>query len=186
MRDLEIYTRFERLGELLRKGLRQDGAPHGLQPIHVAALRYLSVCNRFSNTPMAVTEYLGQTKGTMSQSLKVLEKKQFIVKVTDRDDRRIVHLRVTEAGQALLADMGMIPEAFADFLEGLDSAEKALFSKLIEKLLVSALSGEVEQRFGGCESCVYYTQALHCDLLGEPLKPDELALLCRGYEPLED
>ena len=48
-----------------------------LEPVHLATLRYLCNCNRFSNTASAITEYLGQTKGTISQTLKVLEKSRF-------------------------------------------------------------------------------------------------------------
>jgi DNA-binding MarR family transcriptional regulator len=54
----------------------QAGAAHGLQPVQLEVLNYLSSCNRYSDTPMAVTEYLGQTKGTVSQTIKTLEKKR--------------------------------------------------------------------------------------------------------------
>ena len=66
-------------------------------------LHYLSVCNRYSDTPMAVTEYLGQTKGTVSQTLKVLEKKALLFKEPDKDDKRVMHLKLTEQGQAAVA-----------------------------------------------------------------------------------
>ena len=39
----------------------------------VLVLFYLNQANRFSNTPQALTEYLGLTKGTVSQTVLVLE-----------------------------------------------------------------------------------------------------------------
>ena len=72
---------------LLRNEVRADLAPYGLQPIHLEALYYLSICNRFSDTPKAVTEYLGLTKGTVSQSLKVLEAEGYIDKQVDSVDK---------------------------------------------------------------------------------------------------
>ena len=65
----------ERLAGLLRSESRKLLSEYGLQPVQFEALHYLSNCNRYSDTPMAVTEYLGQTKGSVSQTLKVLEKK---------------------------------------------------------------------------------------------------------------
>ena len=81
MKTNQIYDYVERLSELLRVDARQKGAEHGLLPVQLEVLHYLSICNQYSDTPMAVTEYLGQTKGTVSQTLKVLENKALLVKV---------------------------------------------------------------------------------------------------------
>jgi hypothetical protein len=55
-----------RLASPVRNEARQALAEHGLQPVQFEALHYLTRCNRYSDTPMAVTEFLGQTKGTVS------------------------------------------------------------------------------------------------------------------------
>ena len=41
--------------------------------------------SKSSIIPKAVTEYLGQTKGTVSQTLNVLEKKGLLTKITKAD-----------------------------------------------------------------------------------------------------
>ena len=102
MKSNLIYDYVERLSELLRVDSRQAGAEHGLQPVQLEALHYLSICNRYSDTPMAVTEYLGQTKGTVSQTLKVLERKGLLSKQRDKNDKRISHLKVSSKGKRLL------------------------------------------------------------------------------------
>nr|MBA3613554.1 MarR family transcriptional regulator [Nitrospirales bacterium] len=61
----------ERLTNLQRMEARAFGLRYGLQPVQMEALTYLTQCNRYSNTPQAVAEYLGLTKGTVSQSLQV-------------------------------------------------------------------------------------------------------------------
>ena len=86
MNTNHIYDYVERLSELLKIDSRQAGAEHGIQPVQLEVLHYLSICNRYSDTPMAVTEYLGQTKGTVSQTLKVLEKKSLLTKRFDKGD----------------------------------------------------------------------------------------------------
>ena len=82
----------ERLGNLLRAEFRRAGADEQLQPVHVHALVYLTRANRYSNTPQAMAEYLGLTKGTMSQSLLLLDRRGLIERYQDDLDRRVVRL----------------------------------------------------------------------------------------------
>ena len=92
----------EQLGNLLRAEERQAGSVHGLQPVHLQALHYLLRCNRYSDLPASVTDYLGLTKGTVSQTLLVLEKKRYIEKHPDVADRRSVHLALTPRRETAL------------------------------------------------------------------------------------
>ena len=62
-----LFDLSERLGTLTRARLRQAGVAHGLQTIHLQVMMYLERANRLSNTPQGTTEYLGLTKGTVSQ-----------------------------------------------------------------------------------------------------------------------
>ncbi len=82
------------------------------QGLLVGVFHYLARCNRYSDTPLGVTEYLGLTKGTVSQSLKVLEGRGLISKLPDARDRRSVHLRLTDAGRALIE--AVIPPQFLE------------------------------------------------------------------------
>ena len=60
-----LFDLLERLSSLTRVWFRQHPLLADLQPIQLSALLYLARCNRYSNTPLAVTEYLGLTKGTV-------------------------------------------------------------------------------------------------------------------------
>ena len=92
----------ERLGNLLRSEFRRAGADEQLQPVHVHALVYLTRANRYSNTPQAMAEYLGLTKGTMSQSLLLLDRRGLIERYQDDLDRRVVRLRLSTSGEQFL------------------------------------------------------------------------------------
>ena len=74
----DIAHSLERLGRIMRAA-EHDGE---LNPAQWEGLRYLGRANRFSNSPGALTRYLGATKGTVSQTLKALERKGFIAKAT--------------------------------------------------------------------------------------------------------
>src|SRR5258708_20339693 len=86
----------------MRTELRKSGADESLQPVHIQALVYLSRANRYSNTPQALAEYLGLTKGTVSQTLLLLDRRGLIERFEDDIDRRVVRLRLSSAGERLL------------------------------------------------------------------------------------
>ena len=100
----KIASLIERLGNLLRAGERSSG--QGLLPVHVQMLSYLSVCNRYSDTPAAVTEFVGATKGTTSQSIGVLERKGYLRKRPDDGDGRVIHLSLTAKGKRFVVLSG--------------------------------------------------------------------------------
>ena len=79
-----IAALIERIGRLLST----DAHAGGLLPVQWEALRYLGRANRFSRTPAALTAYLGLTKGTVSQTVHVLEAKGLVTKQVDPADRR--------------------------------------------------------------------------------------------------
>ncbi len=92
------YEFLEHIGSLLRAELRKRGAEYGLQPAHLQALGFFAQANRYSNTPAALTEYLGVTKGTASQTLLVLENLGLVKKTEDAQDRRVVRVELTRKG----------------------------------------------------------------------------------------
>ena len=62
MNQNRLSTLLDRLTISLRARERRAAADVGLQPVHLQILGYLAKCNRFSNTPIAVSEYLGDSK----------------------------------------------------------------------------------------------------------------------------
>src|ERR1700754_3675828 len=94
-----IVSTLERLARLMRAADFGDG----LNPAQWEALRYLARANRFSNSPGALTRYLGATKGTVSQTVKSLERKSLIAKSGRADEKRSVALGLTDKGRGMLA-----------------------------------------------------------------------------------
>ena len=94
----------ERIGRLSRTE-EQIG---DLYPAQWAVLRYLAKANRFSRIPMAMTRYLATTRGTMSQSIKALERKGYVERQPSETDKRSVLVELTSAGRKQLAHDPML------------------------------------------------------------------------------
>lgn len=179
----ELFNLIERLANLLRQETRLEGQSLGLQPIQQEALYYLSTCNRYSDTTLAVTEFLGLTKGTVSQSLKILESKTLIVKVKDIKDKRITHLKVTETGRDFLAKT-CPPQKFTDSISNLSSGEQSETKVLLQKILNNYQQVTGRTAFGVCQNCKFnhkISGGILCGLTNEILSSDDVRLICREY-----
>lgn len=186
MNTLITQQLLERLASLLRSESRQLLLKFGLQPVQFEALHYLSICNRYSNTPMAVTEFLGQTKGTVSQTLKVLEKKKLLEKSVDLNDRRVTRLVLTKSGRDLVKKLlpspilGSACELMGD--EALQATNSSLSS-----LLYYIQSANNFKTFGQCDTCRHNmkndSDEYHCGLTKESLTKREISLSCREHQP---
>lgn len=172
----------ERLCTLLRHDARQRAQPHGLRPVQVEALLYLCRCNRYSDTPQAVAEYLATTKGTVSQTLKILEREGLLEKRPDPEDGRVVRLRLTRRGQELAAALA-VPSWLAVALASDDVAVERLEGDL-RHLLGAVQRAAGLQSFGTCHTCRHFLRDDHrfrCGLTGEPLSRADSQLLCREH-----
>ncbi len=184
MKDIEIYNYIERLSNLLRVDARRGGVEIGLQPIQLEALHYVSICNRYSDTPKAVTEYLGQTKGTVSQTLNVLEKKGLLKKITDSEDKRISHLKITNEGQKLLSDSIPSP-LFVSACKQMSEASQSVVVDALDDLLRNIQSSNNMKTFGVCHSCSHNRKKadgnFFCNLTQEDLSTHDVQLICREH-----
>ena len=170
-------AKLERLARLLR----QSGHAKGLNPVQWEALRYLNRCNVLSHSPGAMAKYLGSTKGTVSQTIKALEKKALLTKLVDPKDSRGVALYLTDAGKALLADDDL-NVVKADIAELSDKTRRR-FDRALDSLLEQARLRHGEPQFGTCLSCRYYREAssglaAHCMKVNAAVTPHETTLIC--------
>ncbi len=185
MNSILVHQLLDRISNLIRNETRAGLTEHGLQPVQLDALHYLAICNRFSDTPKAVTEYLGLTKGTVSQSLKVLENKGYIEKVSDVDDKRVTHLVVSQEGRDLV-DACFPSQTLTRVLAAEINSSSDLQPDLLEQQL-QLLLGSIQKQnnyrtFGVCSSCSYnrpLSDGSHlCGLTQAPLSKTEINLIC--------
>jgi len=168
----------ERLSALHRNLMRKFATEEGLQLVHVEILQYLSVCNRYSDTTQSISDYLGQTKGSISQSLGLLEEAGFIKRTQDKFDKRVFHLSLLTKG--LLVTNRMLESIHLDGADHLAPQLKSLLASIQKK---NGLKG-----FGICLSCKFNQSPSKnnfvCGLTKETLTAAEVKKICKEHEPL--
>ena len=176
MRDIDIWL--ERLSSLYRSQMRQVANSEGIQPVHVEILQYLSICNRYSNTAQALSEYLGQTKGSISQSLKLLEKEGYVERQSSPEDKRVALLFLTPKAKASIERMS------ANIMPNLGEPKGA--SDTVKALLMDWQRNNNHRGFGQCQSCRFNRSLpggeFQCGLTGAPLSKIEIKQICREHE----
>jgi len=154
----------------------------GLNPAQWEALRFLGRANRYSRKPSALADYLGTTKGTISQTVKALEEKGLIERAVEAKDRRIVRLELTDHGRAMLVNDPLLAlsQATAAAPEEVATATRILSG------YVRSLQGQCGMKsFGVCTNCGHFSSDVcddgvvpRCGLTGEPLSETEVRKIC--------
>ena len=181
-----IVWPLERLARVMRAREHEGD----LNPAQREALRYLARANRFSDSPGALTRYLGATKGTVSQTLMALERKGYIAKSLRAGSRNSVRLTLTEKGRDALS---------RDPWSDLATAAEDLGGKTRRRLhrgLGELLSRELERAglasFGTCVSCRYFRERGRdgtapgphlCMMFEDGLTQDDAERICVEHVP---
>lgn len=183
MPELTTLKLIERISTLLRAEQRKKYSALGLQPVHVQTLDYLASCNRFSDTPAAVTDYLGLTKGTVSQTLQVLVRKGYLEKQQDSVDKRIVHLKILTPGQELLKSITPF-DVFTKAEQAIANKQFDSISAALYEALVALQNVNGTNNFGQCKNCITFSEQddhYYCLLMQQPLEQDDIEKICREY-----
>jgi len=177
----------DRLTRVMRQ-LEFDG---GLNPVHWEALRYLRRANHLSRTPGALAQFLGTTRGTVSQTLNCLESKGLVERVRCSNDRRVTFLELTERGAAFLETdpLQRVSDVIADMHDGVGHALVDGLNRLIGGLSEQ----EACKEFGICHRCCRFETGeaagdseFRCGLTGAALTDDDTKRICVSYKSRED
>ena len=181
MEKSSVFDLIERMSALIRSEERRRCTELGLQPVHLQVMDYLSRCNRYSDTPAALANYLGMTRGTVSQTILLLEKKGYLKKTADENDKRMVHLSLLAEGNALMnkaSPAELYSQASAIFNENINQ----------ENVFINALNAlqkaNKSQSFGLCKTCKYFTETsvgFVCDLTKEQLNQGDSEKICQEH-----
>ncbi len=166
--------------ELINRLARLDAASAwagDLNPTQRAVLGYLGRANRFSRSPSHVAEYLGTTRGTVSQSFKSLLQKGYVTEYRSAQDKRTISFELTSRGADIARQTGglenSISELETDQIHGLQASLSAILKGLLRQ--------NGGRAFGVCSSCIHFKTADvggFCTLLSEPLSTEETSLIC--------
>jgi DNA-binding MarR family transcriptional regulator len=181
---------------LLQAGrlVQAEGYDGELSPAQWMALRYFSRANQFSRNPSAFAEFQATTRGTATQTIKSLEAGGYLVRQPSVSDRRSVSLRLTSKGKKALARDPF--EALVRAVDSLDAKERTAMRRALHQVLSTLAASGAYRRIGVCQDCMHFGRevcgsppstgpsAAECLILGVPIQPEDLGLLCVHFQPM--
>ncbi|MBK3776248.1 MarR family transcriptional regulator [Azospirillum sp. YIM DDC1] len=114
----------------------------GLNPAQWAALRYFAQANASARNVVAFARHHGTTKGTASQTIAALLKKDLLERHPSETDRRSIRLTLTAQGRSMLANDPLNELVAA--IDGLAPAQHGALAAGLDELLRSLLSRRAE------------------------------------------
>jgi DNA-binding MarR family transcriptional regulator len=176
--------------------VQAEGYDGELSPAQWMALRYFARANPFSRTPSAFAQFQATTRGTASQAIKALEAGGYLVRQRSKADGRSVSLRLTNKGKKALARDPF--EVLVRAVDSLDANERTTMHHTLHKVLTTVAASGARRCFGVCQDCAYLggemcrnptsasSSAAECLLLGVPIEPEDVDLLCVHFRPTSE
>ena len=137
VRPLEVLSRVTRLARHLDRARRTAFAAHGLEPWEFDVLAALRRAGKpYVLSPGQLIAQTMVTSGTMTNRVDRLESVWLVQRQPDPQDRRGVHVKLTQRGKE------RVDEALADLLDrerellrGLSKADRETLSTLLRRLV---------------------------------------------------
>jgi DNA-binding MarR family transcriptional regulator len=193
---LEVSMSARETAELLvqvGRLVQAEGYDGELNPAQWMALRFFARANQFSRTPSAFAEFQATTRGTATQTIKSLEAGGYVVRRPSKADKRSVSLRLTSKGKKALARDPF--EILVRALDSLDGKERAAMRRALHQVQSTLAASGAHRQIGVCQDCAHFGREMRCNppstgpsaveclLLGVPIQPEDVGLLCIHFQP---
>lgn len=128
--------------KLYSKGLKQVADKYGLKNNEVAILSYLSN-NDDKNTASNIVADLMFTKSHVSMSVESLLKKEYIEKVADENDKKVMHLLLLPKADKVIGDLKVArAELSAQMFKGFTDNEIKELRGLLNKVIYNIFDNQ--------------------------------------------
>lgn len=185
--ESKIVIALERISEAFRVLLWEESKEHGLSPIQVQILIFCLFHTADKRTVSALADEFNMTKPTISDSVKSLLSKKFIIKEAAPTDNRSYSIKLTDSGKVLARKVSMFTNKILEPLSNSTIEQnELLFSSLLELILNLQKKGVISiNRM--CLSCRFHElkkNQNYCHLLNVPLKKSDLRVDCQEHKQL--
>ncbi len=182
--DAKLIAGIERLSTVFRSLLQETAKEFNLTPLQTQLLIFIDEHVAKLCTVTSLSGEFSVTKATISDSLKTLLNKEFLVKVQNNTDARSFYYVVTRSSRKIVKKLNFFGGAMSELLSSLGADEKKELSFLTLKLLnIFQQAKLIPSRM--CYSCRHFKKRgddLYCELLEARLSNDTIRLDCPEYE----
>ncbi len=181
----KIVVALERISEAFKVLLWQKGKENQLTPIQLQILLFVN----FHLPEKCKVNYLAKefnvTKATISESIRLLLKKELILKETDPSDTRSFFIYLTEKGKAMVLRTSSFAQAIEKPIHSFSEEQKKILFQSLLQLIEKLNKADVINVQRMCTSCRFYESGSendYCRLLEKKLHQADLRIDCPEHQ----
>lgn len=186
--ESKIVVALERISEAFRVLLWEESKEQALSPIQIQILIFCLFHDSSKRKISFLANEFNLTKATISDSVKVLLDKKYVMKEMVESDNRSFCIRLTDKGMEVAKKTSMFAERIREPLTNFSKTQnEALLTGLFEVIVKLQETGVISiNRM--CLTCKFHEKRKdqhYCNLVNSVLKKTELRFDCNEHQSLQ-
>lgn len=183
--DAKITAAFERIAETYRVLLWEKTKTIKLSPIQIQILIFLKYHKLSDCTVNSLAQEFNMTAATISDAVSVLQKKNLLNKIRNKEDKRFQFLRLTPKGESYLRKSISFIDSLFNSVSKLGEEEKEHLLSSLLKIIYDLHSQDILITRRMCFTCTYLQSdgnEYYCKLLEIKLNNKDLRIDCPEHQ----
>ena len=185
----KIINGLERISKAFRVLLWEKSKQYKISPIQIQLLIFCSNHKKENLKVSFLANEFDLTKATISDSIKILLKKELLNKVVNPKDSRSFTVELTSKGKEIVKQTISFSSVLNQSIDFLTEIEKGVFLKQLMEFIYQLNQKDVISTQRMCLTCYYYNKNgnnHYCNLMKKPLKNIELRIDCDEHQILHN
>ncbi len=181
----KIVVGLERVSEAFKVLLWEKAKTLGLSPIQIQILIFIAYHKQELSNVSHLAKEFNVTKPTISDAVKVLEKKDYITKIPSITDNRSYSIILSTHGKKIVQTTNSFANPIKNEVEKIDDKDlEALYTSL-SKVIYNLNKVGILNVQRTCYACAFYEKKKNkhfCTFLEKPLANKEIRIDCPEFE----
>lgn len=185
----KITSGLERISRAFRVLLWEESKVYKISPIQIQLLLFCSTHKKEDLKVSFLATEFDLTKATISDSIKVLIKKELLAKVVNVKDSRSFTVELTKKGKEIVKKTSGFTTVLNESIDSFSTEEKGAFLKQLMQLIYQLNQKDIISTQRMCLTCFHYQKDRnnhYCNLLEKQLKNSDLRIDCDEHQVLQD
>ena len=187
--NLKIINGLERISTAFRVLLWEESKLYKISPIQIQLLIFCGTHKKEDLNVSFLAKEFDLTKATISDSIKVLLKKELLTKTVNLNDSRSFTVQLTTKGKEIVSKTSGFTTVLNESINSFTILEKGVFLERLMQLIYQLNQKDVISTQRMCLTCFHYKKDgnhHYCKLMEKQLKNTDLRMDCDEHQILHN
>lgn len=181
----KLVAGLERISEVFKVLLWEKAKLVGLSPIQIQILLFIAYHKQELCNVSHLAKEFNVTKPTVSDAIKILDKKELIAKDFSSADSRSYSIHLSKAGEKVVSETYDFANPLKNQLSGIPQKDSERLFKTMSELIYKLNRNGILSVQRTCFGCTFYQKnktSDYCNLLEKELTHKDIRLDCPEFE----